>query len=226
MQRHRSARFWLLPGAVAAAVTLAGCGGGRGGPDNAGMVVAQRPDGTRMAVRSGRDPNAAYVQATELKAKGDCPGAIVLLRPIAALGPGYETAQTVLGECLIAHDESRDDGLLWLTRAADAGWPEAQAVLASHYSTAGNGEEAAFWLALYDGNPTKARIGFRPFDAKSLQRIRQTLDPADQAAGAQRAAKWERKVWLPPPPSPGAKPDGPGLRPAETGRGSGLPPRF
>lgn len=208
------------------AIALVGCGGGeRRGPDgerDESMIVQERADGTRVAVRPGRDPNNAYVQATEFKAKGDCATAIMLLRPIAMLGPGYENAQTALGECLVAQPAERDDGVTWLTRAADAGWPEAQATLAIHYTGAAsrNDKDAAYWLALYDSNPSKARIGFRAPDAQTLQAVRGALSETDKAQGVRRAASWERKLWLPP-----ATPDSaPGLKPERRERGGFRPP--
>jgi hypothetical protein len=218
----------LLVCACLASVALTACGGGQRGPDRRdnSMVVQQRADGTQVAVRPGRDPNAAYIQATELKAKGDCAGAILLLRPVAKMGPGYENAQTALGECLIQQGSERDEGLTWLVRAADAGWPEAQAALALAYgadSPARNGEEAAYWLALYDINPSKARVGFRAADAKALSTLRGSLSDAEKAAGARRAAAWQRKLWLPP-----ADAEGPGLKAEQRGRGGfrGPPPQL
>jgi TPR repeat protein len=197
-----------------AAAALASCGGGRREPPrDESVIVGQRPDGTQMAVRPGRDPNAAYIQATELKAKGDCTSAVMLLRPIAMIGPGYENAQTALGECLVEDGNARADGLMWLARAADAGWPEAQAALAIVHAAdtpSRSAAEAAYWLALYDANPSKARVGFRAPDAKALARVRESLSSDDVAAGARRAASWERKLWLPP-----QAPEGQGLKPEQ-----------
>jgi hypothetical protein len=207
-----------------AAVAISGCGGRRGDDPRDGMVVQERADGTRVAVRPGRDPNAAYIQATELKAKGDCATAVTLLRPVAMLGPGYENAQTARGECLTQTD-GQEEGVTWLTRAADAGWPEAQASLATYFDRAAparNGEEAAYWLALYDLNPSKARIGFRTPDAGALSAVRGSLTESERVAGQRRAAAWQRKLWLPPP---GA--EGTGFKPEQRGRrGIGPPPQL
>ena len=181
------------------------------------MIVDERPDGTRIGVRSGRDPNRAYIEATEFKAKGDCASVIKLVRPVANLGPGYENAQTLLGECLVAQPDGRDEGVMWITRAADAGWPEAQALLARTYgdgATARNGEEAAYWLTLYDSNPSKARVGFRAPDMRALDTLRASLSESEKTAGARRAATWQSKLWLPP-----ADAEGPGLRREDRGRG-------
>lgn len=206
---------------IATAATLAGCGGRRADPRE-GMIVEERADGTRVSVRPGSDPNAAYVQATELKAKGDCAGAVMLLRPVAMLGPGYENAQTVLGECL-AQTDRPDEGVTWLTRAADAGWPEAQALLAIHFGGSAesrNGDEAGYWLALYDSNPSKGRVGFRPPEGKVLAAVRGSLTDTQRENGQRRAASWQRKLWIPP-----AGAEGTGLKPARRERrGLGSPP--
>lgn len=188
----------------AAALAVAGCGGRRGPPPDDRIVVGRNADGTPQTVRTGRDPNAAYIQAIALKDQGDCPGAIVLLKPVAGLGPGYETAQTALGECLLTQDDTREEGVTWLTRAADAGWPEAQFALAEYYSAdspAHDGVTAAYWLALFDNNPIQARIGFRPPDPTTVTRLHARLSAAEKEAGAKQAAGWTRKLWIPPTPS-------------------------
>src|SRR5579883_2039750 len=84
-------------------VALAACGGEREGPDEKEAKLYMRGLGDRGNVlRPGTDANALYASAMALKAKGDCKGATVKLRQVAAIGPGYEDAQTALGECLIA----------------------------------------------------------------------------------------------------------------------------
>jgi TPR repeat protein len=204
------------------AAALCGCGGGRerGDPSADGALLIGGPDGRGSLIRPGVDANAAYSQGVELKAKGDCKAAVLKLRGPANLGPGYENAQTALGECLLQNAGTADlssdylEGLTWLRRAADGGWPEAQAALAQAH-VAGppalrNTAEAAYWLALYDTNPTKARIGFTPFDPTALATVRAALTPADKAAGEKRASAWVRQVWLPPAPA-GNGPRGPGL---------------
>jgi TPR repeat protein len=218
MQRSR-----LFVGLCLAAIALAGCGGRRAMDSLDDMVVEERADGTRIAVRPGRDPNAAYIQATDLKAKGDCATAITLLHPVARLGPGYENAQTALGECLVLKDDGREEGLTWLTRAADAGWPEAQASLAVYFgrdTPTRKSEEAAYWLALYDANTSKARVGFRAPDAAILGAVRGSLTETERASGQRRAATWQRKLWLPPADAEG----GPGLRPEGRERRGFRPP--
>lgn len=204
-------------GAALLAAMLAGCGGGRGdrgAPDGAMLIGG--PDGRGSLIRPGVDANASYSEGVDLKAKGDCKAAVLKLRGPANIGPGYENAQTALGDCLLriagSSDLSSDylEGLTWLRRAADAGFPEAQVVLADAHANGPaalrNLQEAAYWLALYDANSGKARVGFTPYDPTALAAIRSKIPPADRTAGEKRAGLWERKVWLPPTPA-----GGPGL---------------
>ena len=209
----------VIIGAGLLAAALAGCGGGRGDRDTPpdGALLIGGPDGRGSLIRPGVDANAAYSEGVDLKAKGDCKAAVLKLRGPANIGPGYENAQTALGDCQLKlagnSDLSSDylEGLTWLHRAADAGVPEAQAILAAAHANGPqalrNLAEAAYWLALYDTNAGKARVGFAPYDPQALAATRAKIPAADKAAGEKRAASWERKVWLPPTPV-----GGPGLR--------------
>jgi hypothetical protein len=199
-----------------ALLALAGCGSdplSRDRDDRRGIAIADI-EGRVSIIRPGPDANAAYSEGLDLKAKGDCAGAIAKLRPIANIGPGYENAQTALGVCLLQSaakngDLSSDylEGLTWLRRAGDAGWPEAQGALAlAHgFGPTGirNGEEAAYWLTLYDTNPSKSRIGFVPVAPADIAAVGKSLSAKDRSAGETRARAWVRKVWLPPTPAPG-----------------------
>lgn len=178
------------------------------------------------------DANAAYSQALDMRAQGNCAGAILKLRPVANLGPGYENAQTALGGCLLQEDSknlSSDylEGLTWLRRAADAGWPEAQGTLAIAHSMGPlvihNGDEAAYWLTLYESNPSRMRIGFTPLPAGDIAAVEKALTAGEKETGAKRAAQWQRKVWLPPAqPAPGIDSER-GPRGGRQQRGQGRP---
>jgi hypothetical protein len=202
---------------TAALLALSGCSGPSREREQ-GVAIAGI-DGRISVIRPGQDVNAAYSEGLDLKNRGDCAGAILKLRPVASLGLGYENAQTALGACLLesgAKDKelSADylDGLTWLRRAGDSGWPEAQGALAGAHAfgptTIRNGEEAAYWLALYQTNPSKSRVGFTAMAPADVAAIEKSLTPAQKEAGATRAAQWQRKVWMPAPqqqPGPPAK---------------------
>ena len=199
--------------AASGMMTLAACGSGERGPrrDQGATFYEAGVGGRGVLLRPGEDLNAAYSAAIDLKTKGDCAGASMRLRPIASLGPGYENAQTALGECLIQTGAASElsanylEGLAWLRRAGDAGWPEAQGKLAQTHAfgpaAIRSGDEAAYWLALYDANTGKSRIGFLPLKPTVLDSIRSTITPAETAGGKKRAAQWQRQVWIPPTPA-------------------------
>jgi TPR repeat protein len=208
---------------------LAACGGEREGPSaEEARMYMKGLNGKDVALRPGTDANALYANAMALKFKGDCAGAIPKLRRVANLGPGFEDAQTALGECLIAGTKGDDftsdysEAVTWLMRAAQAGWPEAQGQLAYAHALGPmairNAEEAAYWLALYQDNPNKARVGFAPMPDERLARITAAIPPHAMAAGKARAATWQRQVWIPPNPSPS-----PGISEESAhGRGMGM----
>ena len=216
--------------AITLSLITAGCGGQQGPSEKQAEIYMQGLGGRAMVLRPGTDANALYASGIALKNKGDCAGAVPKLRQVANLGPGYEDAQTALGECLVQTAGNQDlssdylEGLTWLRRAADGGWPEAQATLAYAHSLGPkairNTDEAAYWLALYQGNPDKSRIGFVPFPADRIVAIEATLTPAAKEAGEKRAAAWQRKVWMPPN---SAAPPGPTSEPATRGQGFGSP---
>jgi len=195
---------------------LTACGGDQEGPSpKQAQVYMNGLDGTGVVLRPGTDVNALYVDGMALKSKGDCAGAVRKLRQVAAIGPGYENAQTGLGECLLGTNKGSElsadylEGLTWLRRAADAGWAEAQGRLAYAHALGPvairNAEEAAYWLALYRTNSGRSRVGFVPLPDDQLAAVDAAIPAAAKAAGDKRAETWVRKVWIPSnaPASPG-----------------------
>ncbi len=146
----------------------------------------------------------AYVRAVELQGQGDCQKASKLLYRVAMQGAGYEDAQRRLGECTIAlaaGDRTKYmDGIVWLRRAAEAGWPEAQGSLAYEYATGSMADpvEAARWLILYENNPKMKRLGFTPMAADKLARTRARITPEQMAQGQAAAASFIPQAWTPP----------------------------
>lgn len=210
---------------VAAGIILVAtsCSGGRPSRERDGGIAIAGIDGRIAIIRPGPDANAAYSEALDLKTGGNCPAAVIKLRSVAGLGPGYENAQTALGSCLLETDPTDKElssdyleGLTWLRRAGDAGWPEAQSALAVAHafgpSIIRNGGEAAYWLALYEANAGKSRIGFVPMNAADVAAVGKALTAAEKQGGAERAALWQRKIWLPPAQPPASPEPGRGPR--------------
>lgn len=202
-------------------LVLAGCGGG--GPSGPGQreaaSISQGIAGPGVGtMRPGPAANEAYVAGLELRKKGDCKGAVERVRPVANLGPGYEGAQFALGDCTLklagaSNASEHHEGLMWLLRAGDAGWTEAQGRLAEVYAIGPadtrNLDEAAYWLALYKMGAQMPRFGFEPMPPQVLVAIEVALTPAQKNAGATRAAAWQKKLWIPPRTAPQGSPDGP-----------------
>jgi hypothetical protein len=214
-----------LPIAVVATL-LAGCSGSDEPSAKQAELYMQGFNGRGVVLRAGTDVNRMYGEAEALKAKGDCAGAIPKLRKIANLGPGYENAQTALAECLMPPgsrqaDDAYMEGVTWLSRAADAGWPEAQFELAEIHAFGPQGvrstSEAGYWLALYQDNSQKFRVGFMPPAPERVAAVYAALPAADKDAGAERALTWQRHVWI--PPTSTAAP-GPTSRTVERGTGN------
>jgi hypothetical protein len=213
--------------AMIAAFGLAGCGGGPGGPSPRETGVYMEGLGGRgLMIRPGPSANKAYSDGIDLKTRGDCAGAIAKLSPVANLGPGYENAQSAYGDCLIAMAASPEssqymEGLVWLIRAADGSWAEAQGKLAQLYAlgpqSKRNLDEAALRLALYRSSASMARLGFTPLDKKVEDDIAKALGPERMKAGETRAARWQPKLWI--PPKTAATDTGPEMR----GKRRGVP---
>lgn len=207
--------FGVVIASFAAGLTACSSGPEREGPDRreAGLYIQGLGGG--QIIRPGPSANEAYSVGMDLKAKGDCKGAVDKLTPVANLGPGYENAQAAVGECLLIQNSASDSGrlfeaMMWLTRAADGGWTEAQGKLAEVYALGPAGQrnldEAAYWFVLYRMNASMKRIGFTPMDPDVAAKIAAVVGPERIKAAEPRAAAWQMKPWVP----PRATPDQPG----------------
>ncbi|MFQ5346633.1 MAG: hypothetical protein ACE5ED_02160 [Rhodothalassiaceae bacterium] len=183
---------------------LAACAGGGGNPR---QQAAQRLEQVRQ-IPTVDVSSRLYTQALEMKAAGNCAGAIPGFYALAQRGAGYELAQYHLAACLL-EDAPRSlsstrflDGLVWLRRAAEAGSPEAQGALALLYLDGPEGlrdsAEAAFWYELSLANPAAKRPGFTPLDRTKTERLESALSPALRAAARERIEGWQKVVWSAP----------------------------
>lgn len=204
----------LLAGLLIGSV-LAGCSSGPPEPSRReAELYMQGLGGRGMVLRAGTDVNRLYAETIAQKERGDCAAATPNLQKIASLGPGYENAQTALGECLLEKASadnaagSYNEALMWLRRAADAGWPEAQFRMAYTHAlgtaTIRSADEAGYWLALYAANTGKLRVGFVAPPPAQVAALDTAVPEAAKKAGAARAATWRRQVWIPPNPPPSA----------------------
>ncbi len=208
----------LLAGLMIASV-LAGCSSGPPEPTRReAELYMQGLGGRGMVLRAGTDVNRLYAEAMGQKERGDCTAAIPTLQKIATLGPGYENAQTALGECLIEKASAdnaaatMNEALMWLRRAADAGWPEAQFRMAYVHALGSaqvrSTDEAGYWFALYNINTAKMRVSYVAPPQSQVAALDAAIPEAAKKAGAARAASWRRQAWIPPNPpanEPGPK---------------------
>lgn len=182
------------------------------------MAVAQVSRSGADDVRQRRAAQKArhnpYWDGFILKHEGNCLEAIGKLQPIAKQGFGYEGAQTALGECYLdkaglsgqgsdapqrdAIIENRDFkyGLKWISKAANAGHFEAQAILINLYAVGlGPDEdklEAAKWAHLYLTNPQRLNLG-APVQVKdALAGLQASMDKDSWLLGKERA-----RIWVP-----------------------------
>lgn len=177
---------------AAAAIFVASCnaGGGHRRDDQGNLIPTARE----------LDPASTFYSDTmEAAAKGDCANNIEPLTCFAYRGHGYEGAQTVLGQCLIRAGKT-DEGLTWLKRAANGGWPDAQKELA-HLYLDGKGvpqdnAEAGLWTYLYSKNPSLLSLGVQP-DKAIIQQMRDTLTSQEQVQARGRAEAWLPDYWTP-----------------------------
>lgn len=152
----------LVMGAV---IALAGCGGSRGPNDpTLNRIQAQK-------LKAG--PALRYEAAMHLKVAGEYDRAIVILRPLAEVGQGYEIAQFHLAESLLAQadkttdtakaDAMRREAHTWFDLAARSNQIDSQARLAElHFNGSiekADKIEAAKWFLLTARNPNRRLIG-------------------------------------------------------------------
>lgn len=175
---------------AAAAFLLAACGTGGGHRRDA--------DGNLVPTAREMDPAGTFYSDTiEAAEKGDCQDNIQALTCFAYRGHGYEGAQTMLGQCLMRTGKT-GDGVVWLKRAADGGWPDAQKLLAHLYldgkGVPQNNVEAGFWTDLYSKNPSLLSLGVQP-DMSLAQQMRDTLSADEEAEARRRADAWLPTYW-------------------------------
>lgn len=170
-----------------------------------------------------------YSQALNLKSASNCAQAIPLFHQLSMRGEGFELAQYHLADCLFqtapasATDTRWIEALLWMRRAAEAGVPQAQGVLATLYATgpanARDLAEAAMWYQLFTTNPARKKPGFSSnLDRADIIRIESALTRPALTEGKIRADNFRRFHWSPPGQKPVA-PE-PALR-DEDGRNKG-----
>lgn len=135
----------------------------------------------------------------ELARNGQCTQAIPPLTELAKLGRGYENAQHALGLCFLEMGD-KNQGLVWIDRAADAGLAAAQATHLRLYMSEGtvytSHETAAMWLYLYEANPLRLRVGAEDaLEDEELKTLRASMPRNDYLRGIELARNWKPTFW-------------------------------
>lgn len=148
-----------------------------------------------------------YWTPFELARDGRCDEALNDLRIMANRGRGYENAQHIYGLCLLETGD-REQGLIWISRAADAGLADAQATHVRLYEQDGTAylshQTAAMWLYLYENNPMRYRIGAEyALSPQVAEHARASIPRADYLAGINQARNWTPVFWSDTPPHGG-----------------------
>lgn len=186
-------RAGILVLLTATSLFLAGCGGDDGHRlSDSGKII---PTAREL------DPASTHYSDTMDAANaGNCsPEILSTLTCYSYRGHGYEGAQTALGQCLLKNKKA-PEGIEWLTRAADAGWPDAQKSLATTYLDGSGGAidlvQAGKWADLYRKNPSLLSLGVQP-DQKISEKIQQSLNQTERLQASQLAANWVPQYWEP-----------------------------
>ena len=185
-------------------------GEGTAGDDDLILLETPLPvtEGRRGADKKSEDDRPAQLQAggrvlaqarETLKRKG-CEAAAPAYRVVAGMGEGFEAAQHELGDCLLTIDGKseadtqllRQEGMLWLNRAAHAGNARAQRRLAilhaSPIAGAHNPASALKWSLVYKNNPKAELYGAGPVPQTMVDGLMADLSDADVAAAQAFAA--------------------------------------
>jgi len=187
-------RSGILALLAAASLLLAGCGAG-------GEAPRRSAYGKVLPTARELDPaGTRYSDTMDAANSGDCsPEIISVLTCYSYRGHGYEGAQTALGQCLIK-DKKSTQGMQWLTRAADAGWPDAQKALATIYLDGSTGTtdpvQAGKWANLYRKNPSLLSLGVQP-DKKISEKVQASLSQTESLEARAMANDWTPQYWKP-----------------------------
>ncbi|MEX2248545.1 MAG: hypothetical protein WD671_02835 [Parvibaculum sp.] len=176
------------------AFAIAACSGG-------GAARKRDSEGRVLPTLAEQDPTGTlYAKSVSDAARGECDERTLdVLTCFSYRGHGYEGAQTALGQCLIATGDNTG-GLDWIHRAADAGWPDAQKLLAQ-ILLAGDvatrdGVEAAKWAKLYSRNPSLLSLGVQP-DRDLALAFQGEITSEQNTEADRRVAAWVPRYWAP-----------------------------
>lgn len=201
---------WMTA-AGAALIAAGGCA------SNNGRETARENAGPAAGLNQSR---MLLASARETQAEQGCAKAVPTYRIVASFGEGYDVAQYELGACLLEMASNggpeaglfRDEGLLWVKRAAWAGAARAQHRLAGLLSGAGydqgtgvapDPQAAMGWALVYQVNPARSLYALPEVPEPVLDHLRAELSEsalADAAAFAEDFEQIDLAAFTPPAP--------------------------
>lgn len=191
--KRRFAALNLISLAALVGLTLSACSSG----------ASHQRDSQGNILPSARELDPAstlYSDTMDAANSGNCSQQVVsVLVCYSYRGHGYEGAQTALGECQLKN-KNTEEGLSWLERAANAGWPDAQKALADAYLTgegvAKDPVKAGKWVLLYRKNPSLLSLGVQP-DMDLVKKVSTELDEGEKTEARAAATAWRASFWQP-----------------------------
>lgn len=192
--------------AMPARAQMGGMGGdgsmGGMGAGSVGGIGAHGPGTLPPQPSTGsHDPEG---EAEELRLAGRCDRAVPILRGLVESPRNYPISKYNLGLCLLDlaaadHDAAqaarqRQEGAVWIVRAADGGFGNAEAKAVTLYldgvGVAADPVEAEKWALIYHGNGTRFALGLPDIDPAVRDRLDATLDDNQLAEAQARADSW------------------------------------
>jgi len=173
----------------------------RGGDIDYGQADhGQTPSGDSKGPVS-RDTGAI---AEDLRLQGKCDKAVPMLRLVVERGSGYQISQFDLGECLLDMAKTqpdpkkaadmRNEGAMWVVRAADGGFNKAQAAAVLLYldgtGVAADPIEAEKWALLYHSNGIRLALGLPDIAPDVKDRLDTILTDSTRREARARADTW------------------------------------
>ena len=175
-------------------------GGGYGGiiPQTAKQLPPERRDA----------PTNTEGHAEDLRLAGRCDKAVPIFRNLIDSPQGFPITKYNLGLCLLdlaAADSNavqaaqlRQEGAMWIVRAANGGFNRAQAKAVTLYldgvGMKPDPVEAEKWALIYHRNGTRFALGLPDIDSEIRDRLDAMLSDAQYAQAEARADAWVRPV--------------------------------
>ena len=167
---------------VLACLLAAACASNGPAPQSANAKVEGPPDR-----RAKARPAPALAAARSIKSEKGCAAAAPTYRVTAAMGEGFEVAQSEFGMCLLQMTGGTDaetalfrqEGVFWLTRAAYAGEARAQRRLAEHARQTGDHAAALSWALAFTDNSQTELFSFSPLAPDFIKSVSASLSASE-----------------------------------------------